>query len=149
MKPHLVQALTGKSGTRTLDARGAGASLSAGDARAIQDAMQAAVECDVGRQFTSGARRSGMPTAGKSGTPSSAGRRAALVVHRLRAGRDPRIAIAVLVERGGRGGERAAPIAGEMMTAYFDPRAAPVTDPRPPSEPARSGATREPAPRGR
>ena len=34
--------------------------------------------------------------------------------------RDPQIAIAVLVERGGRGGARAAPIAGEMMNAYFD-----------------------------
>ena len=31
----------------------------------------------------------------------------------------PTIAIAVLVERGGRGGERAAPLAGDMLAAYF------------------------------
>jgi cell division protein FtsI/penicillin-binding protein 2 len=34
--------------------------------------------------------------------------------------RDPQVAIADRVERGGRGGERAAPIAGQMMDAYFD-----------------------------
>jgi cell division protein FtsI/penicillin-binding protein 2 len=32
----------------------------------------------------------------------------------------PRIAIAVLVERGGRGGERAAPLAGDLMARYFE-----------------------------
>ena len=53
--------------------------------------MQEAVEGDLGRQFTAGAARSpGVPTAGKSGTAELGGtRRAALVVHRLRAGREP------------------------------------------------------------
>jgi penicillin-binding protein A len=83
--------------------------------------MQAAVESDVGRQFTSGAKVPGVPTAGKSGTAELGGTGEP---HSWFIGfapvRDPRIAIAVLVERGGRGGERAAPIAGEMMDAYFE-----------------------------
>ena len=33
---------------------------------------------------------------------------------------NPKVAIAVLVERGGRGGERAAPLAGDLMARYFE-----------------------------
>ncbi len=33
---------------------------------------------------------------------------------------NPKVAIAVLVEQGGRGGERAAPLAGSLLRRYFD-----------------------------
>jgi peptidoglycan glycosyltransferase len=122
MKPHLALSLQGKEGgTRTFSPEQVRRVLSAGDAGAIQSAMQAAVESEIGRQFTSGAKVEGIPTAGKSGTAELGGTGEP---HSWFIGfapvRDPKIAIAVLVERGGRGGERAAPIAGDLMTAYFD-----------------------------
>jgi peptidoglycan glycosyltransferase len=122
MKPRLGLQLTGKeSGTRTIGTEQMRRVLSTGDAVAIQEAMQAAVESDVGRQFTSGAGVPGTTTAGKSGTAQLGGTGEP---HSWFIGfapvRDPRIAIAVIVERGGRGGARAAPVAGDMMSAYFD-----------------------------
>lgn len=121
MRPYLVSALTG-------DGPGAGniapqvwqRALSAPDARSIQGAMEQAVEGDLGRLFTSGAAVPGVPTAGKSGTAELGGTGEphswfigfAPVDH-------PTVAIAVLVEKGGRGGERAAPLAGAMLEKYF------------------------------
>ena len=122
MRPRLgLELRSDDSGTRTLGPEELRRVLSSGDAAAIQQAMQAAVESDIGRQFTSGAKVPGVPTAGKSGTAELGGTGEP---HSWFIGfapvRDAQIAIAVLVERGGRGGERAAPIAGEMMDAYFD-----------------------------
>ena len=45
---------------------------------------------------------------------------AALVVHRLRPVSSPKVAIAVVVENGGHGSARAAPIAGQLMKLYLD-----------------------------
>ena len=91
------------------------------DADAITAAMLEAVEGDLGRQFTRGAKVPGIPTAGKSGTAELGG---SGEPHSWFIGfapaNDPQIAIAVLVERGGRGGARAAPLAGSLMKAYFD-----------------------------
>jgi peptidoglycan glycosyltransferase len=122
MKPRLVSKLEGKkSGARTTAPEELRAVLSAEDARAIQVAMQRAVEGRLGRQFTSGAKVPGVPTAGKSGTAELGGRGEP---HSWFIGfapvEDPQVAIAVLVERGGRGGERAAPLAGDMMKLYLD-----------------------------
>jgi peptidoglycan glycosyltransferase len=94
--------------------------ISPEDAAAIAGAMQRAVESSIGRQFTTGAKVSGVPTAGKSGTAELGGSGAphswfigfAPVDH-------PRVAIAVIVERGGRGGARAAPLAGDLMSLFF------------------------------
>ncbi len=122
MRPRLVSALTGEDGAgRTLDASEWRRVLSAGDAQAIQAAMQQAVEGDLGRQFTRGAKVAGIPTAGKSGTAELGG---SGEPHSWFIGfapvERPQIAIAVIVEQGGRGGERAAPLAGTLMTAFFD-----------------------------
>lgn len=122
MKPHLVTALTGDGpGARTAEPEAWRRVLSEDDARAIQAAMQKAVEGALGRQFTAGARVAGVPTAGKSGTAELDDTQAP---HSWFIGfapvDDPRVAIAVLVERGGRGGERAAPLAGKLMTRYFE-----------------------------
>lgn len=121
MRPRLVTALTGKQGTRGIGPESLRRVISQDDANAITAAMVAAVEGDVGRQFTTGAKVPGVTTAGKSGTAELGG---SGEPHSWFIGfapaNDPQIAIAVLVERGGRGGARAAPLAGSLMKAYFD-----------------------------
>lgn len=122
MSPHLVRQLTGSGpGTRTIDPSVWRRVLGGSDAQAIQAAMQRAVEGELGRQFTAGAKVAGVPTAGKSGTAELGGKGEP---HSWFIGfapvENPRIAIAVLVERGGRGGERAAPLAGDLMTKFFE-----------------------------
>jgi peptidoglycan glycosyltransferase len=121
MRPRLVTALTGKEGTRRIGPESIERVISAADADAITAAMLEAVEGDLGRLFTRGAKVPGIPTAGKSGTAELGG---SGEPHSWFIGfapaNDPQIAIAVLVERGGRGGARAAPLAGSLMKAYFD-----------------------------
>jgi penicillin-binding protein A len=121
MKPHLVTALTGDSpGSRTIDPETWRRVMSGEDAAAIKAAMEQAVEGDLGKLFTTGAAVPGIPTAGKSGTAQLGGTGEpnswfigfAPVDH-------PKIAIAVIVEQGGRGGQRAAPLAGQLMAKYF------------------------------
>jgi peptidoglycan glycosyltransferase len=120
MKPHLVTAMTGKNGTRTLDAERMANVISASDAQAITVAMQQAVEGQLGRQFTTGAKVPGVPTAGKSGTAELGGTGEPHSWFIGFAPADaPTVAIAVLVEEGGRGAEAAAPIAGDLMTRYL------------------------------
>jgi peptidoglycan glycosyltransferase len=121
MRPRLVTALTGKEGTRRLGPESIRRVISQADADAITAAMLRAVEGPLGRQFTRGAKVPGIPTAGKSGTAELGG---SGEPHSWFIGfapaNNPQIAIAVLVERGGRGGARAAPLAGSLMKAYFD-----------------------------
>jgi peptidoglycan glycosyltransferase len=121
MKPQLVTALTGAGpGARTIGPETWRRVLSGEDASAIKAAMEQAVEGDLGRLFTTGAAVPGIPTAGKSGTAQLGGTGEpnswfigfAPVDH-------PRVAIAVIVEHGGRGGERAAPLAGSLLAQYF------------------------------
>jgi peptidoglycan glycosyltransferase len=122
MRPHLVSSLTGrKSGIRTVSPERLRAVVSAGVAGDVRDAMERAVEGQYGRLFTAGAKVPGVPTAGKSGTAELGG---SGEPHSWFIGfapaNDPVVAIAVLVERGGRGGERAAPLGGEMMQLALD-----------------------------
>jgi peptidoglycan glycosyltransferase len=120
MKPHLVIATVGRDVTRRIQPSESGRVIGSDEAGGIATAMQGAVESSIGRQFTSGAKVPGVPTAGKSGTAELGGAGAphswfigfAPVDH-------PRVAIAVIVERGGRGGARAAPLAGDLMTLFF------------------------------
>jgi peptidoglycan glycosyltransferase len=121
MRPRLVAALTGEGpGARATEPQPWQRALSAADAAAIQRAMRRAVEGKLGRRFTRGAAVEGVPTAGKSGTAELGGTGEP---HSWFIGfapvDDPKVAIAVIVERGGRGGERAAPIAGSLMERYF------------------------------
>ena len=121
MQPQLVIALTGKrSGTRAIGTRSMGRVISVTNAEAINAAMVKAVEGTLGRQFTTGAKVPGVITAGKSGTAELGGTGEP---HSWFIGfapaNDPKVAIAVLVEQAGRGGEVAAPIAGDLMTLYL------------------------------
>ncbi len=122
MRPHVVTALTGDGpGAREIAPEAWRRVMSGEDARALQVAMQQAVESDLGRQFTPGAKVPGISTAGKSGTAELGGKGEP---HSWFIGfapvENPKVVIAVLVERGGRGGERAAPLAGSLMKRYFE-----------------------------
>ena len=120
MKPHLVLSTTGRGGTRTVAPEQLGVVIGPDDAGAIADAMQEAVESAIGRQFTSGAKVPGVLTAGKSGTAELGGSGEPHSWFIGFAPADhPKVAIAVIVERGGRGGARAAPLAGDLMALYF------------------------------
>ncbi|MEO8572208.1 MAG: penicillin-binding protein 2 [Chloroflexota bacterium] len=120
MAPRLVTGVTGRGGTRTVGPQSMGRVISAANASAINEAMVAAVEGPLGRQFTTGAKVPGVITAGKSGTAELGGTGEP---HSWFIGfapaSAPRVVIAVLVERAGRGAEVAAPIAGDLMALYL------------------------------
>ena len=121
MRPRLVTAMTGqRSGTKAIGPQSMGRVISPADAQAITSAMVQAVEGPLGRQFTAGAKVTGVTTAGKSGTAELGGTGEP---HSWFIGfapaAAPTIAIAVIVEQAGRGGEVAAPIAGDLMTLYL------------------------------
>ncbi len=120
MKPRLVTALTGRqSGTRRIAAEVWRDVIDAEQALVLRQAMQQAVEGDLGRIFTAGAKVPGIPTAGKSGTAQLGGK---AEPHSWFIGfapaDDPRVAIAVVVEQSGFD-RRASPIAGRLLRAYF------------------------------
>ncbi len=121
MAPRLATALIDRQGRETaLGPRSMGRVLDAGSAAAIGAAMTLAVEGDWGRLFTAGAAVPGVPTAGKSGTAQLGGTGEPHSWFIGYAPADaPTVAIAVLVEEGGRGGQRASPLAGRMLRAYF------------------------------
>jgi peptidoglycan glycosyltransferase len=120
MRPRLVTSMTGRHGTRQLGPSTLRRVIRPADAQAINAAMVEAVEGDLGRGYTAGAKVRGVTTAGKSGTAELGGRGEP---HSWFIGfapaEAPRVVIAVLVEQAGRGGEVAAPIAGDLMTRYL------------------------------
>jgi penicillin-binding protein A len=121
MRPRLVTAITGKGGTRQVGPDSISRVLGVDDAHAIRDAMVEAVQGNLGQRFTDGAQVDGVTVAGKSGTAELGG---SGEPHSWFIGfapaEAPRIAIAVLVEQAGRGGEVAAPIAGDLMAQALE-----------------------------
>lgn len=121
MQPRLVTTLTGQNGTRSVGPSSMGRVLPVADARAINEAMVAAVEGPLGQGFTSGAKVPGVTTAGKSGTAELGGSGEPHSWFIGFAPADaPQVVIAVLVEQAGRGGDVAAPIAGRLMTSWLE-----------------------------
>ncbi len=122
MEPRLATAFIDRDGRETtIGSHSLGRVLDASANAAIVRAMTQAVEGEYGRLFTDGAAVPGVTTAGKSGTAQIGGTGEP---HSWFIGfapaEAPTVAIAVLVENGGRGGDRAAPLAGRMLRAYFD-----------------------------
>jgi peptidoglycan glycosyltransferase len=120
MRPRLVTTITGRNGDREIGPSTLRRVIDRADAAVITDAMIQAVEGDLGRNYTAGAKVPGVTTAGKSGTAELGGTGEP---HSWFIGfapaEAPRVAIAVLDEQGGRGGEVAAPIAGDLMADYL------------------------------
>jgi len=121
MAPHLVTGLVDGNGNETAIAPvSLGRVVDAASDAAITAAMTLAVEGEWGRLFTAGAAVPGIPTAGKSGTAQLGGSGEPHSWFIGFAPADaPTVAIAVLVESSGAGSERAAPLAGRMLRAYF------------------------------
>jgi peptidoglycan glycosyltransferase len=120
MRPRLVTAMSGKGGTRQIGQQTLARVIDPGAAAAINRAMVEAVEGDLGRQFTTGAKIPGITTAGKSGTAELGGQGEP---HSWFIGfapaEAPTIAIAVVVEQAGRGAEVASPMGGELMELHL------------------------------
>ena len=121
MKPYLVTSFTGSSGSSRMVVPEAWRTVLTGEqAAAIATAMTRAVESRDGQAFTAGARVPGMQVAGKSGTAQLGGTGEPNSWFIGYAPADhPQVAIAVIVEHGGRGGERAAPLAGQLLRTFF------------------------------
>ena len=121
MRPHLVDAVEWSDGSRRATAPEAWRRIAAPTSAAVvREAMQQAVEGRWGRAFAGAAKVPGVPTAGKSGTAELGG---SGEPHSWFIGFAPvegaRIAVAVVVEHGGRGAERAVPLAGQLMAFYL------------------------------
>jgi len=119
MRPSIVDSLTSSDGSMTTLAPQTWTQVCSFEtAQIIGDAMQQAVE---GRfAFAGAAKVRGVPTAGKSGTaelgPDAAPHSWFIGFAPADA---PRIAIAVIVEGGGLGSQRAVPMGGRLMSAYL------------------------------
>lgn len=121
MQPRLVTALTGKDGqVRQVATTRIGRVVDPTVAGDVRDAMVLAVNGSLGRLFTTGAALPNVTVAGKSGTAQlgGSGEPNSWFIGFAPAN-DPQVAIAVIVEQGGRGGERAAPLAGKMLASFF------------------------------
>jgi penicillin-binding protein A len=119
MQPHLVLSATGKAGTTTIDSQVWRRVVSAGVAQDINTAMVRAVNGSLGQFFTAGAQVPGMTVAGKSGTAElDPGANPHSWFIAFAPAGNPQVAIAVIVENGGHGSARAAPIAGAMLRAW-------------------------------
>jgi len=119
MRPHLARAFTGKSGTTTISPEEWRRILPARIADEITAAMVEAVNGDLGVAYTTGAQVAGLTVAGKSGTAElgGTGEPNSWFIGFAPAD-DPQVVIAVVVEHGGRGAARAAPIAGGLIATW-------------------------------
>ncbi len=119
MRPSLVDSLTSSNGSITrLEPQAWSTVCSFETAQIIRSAMQQAVEGEFA--VAAAAKIPGVPTAGKSGTAQVG---PGVAPHSWFIGfapaDAPRIAVAVIVENGGLGSQRAVPIGGRLMSAYL------------------------------
>jgi len=121
MQPKLVDSLqTADGGVTQVASQVLAQVCDAGVAAEVGHAMQQAVEGQFGKSFAGAAKVPGIPTAGKSGTAELGGNAAPHSWFIGYAPADaPKIAIAVIVEGGGAGAQRAVPMAGELMSDYL------------------------------
>ncbi len=115
-----MTSIAGPGGPQAINPQALGTVMSPGVAGTIGEAMRLAVESSWGRIFTSGAAIPGIQTAGKTGTAQIGGSAEpnSWFIGYAPAG-NPQVAIAVVVEQGGHGSARAAPIAGSLMGLWL------------------------------
>ena len=120
MKPELVTAISGPNGGQTIAPQVWRTVVTPAVAGTIGNAMELAVESNWGRIFTTGAAIPGILTAGKTGTAQIGGSAEpnSWFIGYAPAN-NPEVAIAVIVEQGGHGSARAAPIAGSLMSLWL------------------------------
>jgi peptidoglycan glycosyltransferase len=120
MRPELVTSISGQTGNVSIGPETLGSAMSPGVAGTIGHAMELAVESSWGRIFTTGAAIPGIDTAGKTGTAQIGGSAEpnSWFIGYAPAN-NPQVAIAVVVEQGGHGSARAAPIAGSLMGLWL------------------------------
>jgi cell division protein FtsI/penicillin-binding protein 2 len=80
--------------------------------------MRLAVAGEIGQTFTAGANLRNLAVAGKSGTAELGSGQPHSWFIGFAPFDNPRVAIAVLVERSGGGSVKASPIAGELLRAW-------------------------------
>jgi peptidoglycan glycosyltransferase len=121
MRPKLVDELRASDGSVTALGPSAWTQvLSPFEAELVGQAMRQAVEGQYGSQLAGAAKVPGIPTAGKSGTAQLAGDAAPHSWFIGYAPADaPQIAIAVIVEGGGAGAQRAVPMGGDLMSFFL------------------------------
>jgi peptidoglycan glycosyltransferase len=120
MKPELVTAISGPQGGQTIAPQVWRTVVNPAVAGTIGNAMELAVESDWGRIFTTGAAIPGILTAGKTGTAQiGGGAEPNSWFIGYAPANNPEVAIAVIVEQGGHGSARAAPIAGSLMSLWL------------------------------
>ena len=119
MQPRLVLSATNNAGTTTFQPDVVRRVVAAQVADEITTAMVRAVSGTLGQQFTSGAQVAGLQVAGKSGTAQlDPGSNPHSWFIAFAPADNPQVAIAVIVENGGHGSARAAPITGAMLRAW-------------------------------
>ena len=119
MTPRLVLSATNSGGTTTFSPEVLRRVVSDQVASEITTAMVRAVNGSLGQQYTSGAQVAGLQVAGKSGTAElDPGTNPHSWFIAFAPDDNPQVAIAVIVENGGHGSARAAPIAGAMLRAW-------------------------------
>ena len=121
MQPKLVDYLQTADGNVTnIGSQPLSQVCDSGTAAIIGQAMVQAVEGQYGKAFAGAAAVPGITTAGKSGTAQLGGSAAPHSWFIGYAPADaPKIAIAVIVEGGGAGAQRAVPMAGALMSRYL------------------------------
>jgi peptidoglycan glycosyltransferase len=124
MYPKLADELRATDGSvSALGPRAWSQVLSPFEADIVGQAMQLAVEGQFGEQLAGAAKVPGVPTAGKSGTAQLGGDAAPHSWFIGYAPADaPQIAIAVIVEGGGAGAQRAVPMGGDLMGFFLNDR---------------------------
>jgi peptidoglycan glycosyltransferase len=121
MRPRLVDALESADGARRSTSAQTWLRIASPSTIAVmRDALVQAVEGQWGRRFAGEAKVEGIETAGKTGSAElGPGQRPHSWFVGFAPADDPKIVIAVIVEHGGRGAVRAAPVAGRLMTYYL------------------------------
>ncbi len=121
MRPRVVDELRSRGGSvMRLQPEPYRRVIGSAEAGVIGDAMRLAVEGRYGRPLAGDAQVPGVPTAGKSGTAQLAsGQDPHSWFIGYAPADDPQIAIAVIIERGGAGAQRAVPIAGDLMELHL------------------------------
>ena len=120
MQPRLVDRMVSQSGNvRTFDSRSLGQVMSAQTATEITTAMVRAVNGPYAAGYAGGAAVPGVLTAGKSGSAQLASGKPHSWFIGFAPANNPQIAIAVVVEHGGAGSQRAVPLGGQLMKTYL------------------------------